>query len=193
MSIERPNFDPSSPPQKQNDLIKSEQGIMWEKIRAEVDKITDALGRGIDDKIKETVTAFRIHEFTTNQSCEGHIDDKEMDETPFPWVEINIPEPEGWKEATGKKKEEIEQEWTIENLEQQRKMMRLLAEFYQDRKVPFDVRLTFDRSGTFGGFRIQGFGAEIMKLLSPEEQHKKLISYRKEMNDFTNFLKDKYF
>lgn len=72
-------------------------------------------------------------------------------------------------------------------------MMNLLEEFYQNRETPFDARLVFDRIGAFGGFRVQSFGAAIMELLPPEEQLKKFELYRKEMNDFAEFLKRKYF
>mgnify|MGYP001596152710 CR=1 FL=1 len=44
-----------------------------------------------------------------------------------------------------------------------------------------------------GVFRIQSIGADLMELLSPEEQREKLKLYRKEMDDFTTFLKDQYF
>lgn len=170
--------------------MKSEKEILWEQKLTEVNEITDRLGKGVDEKIKEAVAIFLVHEFTTSGSCEGHIDKKGDDEygLPFPWVEVYASEPEGWKES-----EEKKQEWIIENLKQQQKMMGFLEEFYQERKTPFDARLTFDKIGAFGGFRVQSFGAEMMALLTPEERKQKLELYRKEMNDFTKFLKDKYF
>ena len=172
---------------------ESEKEIAWEQRRQEVDKITDNLGLGVDEKIKEAVTAFRVHEFATNQSCEGHIGEGEKHGATFPWIEIYAPEPKGWNEAGGEQKNQIEKEWMVKNLEQQQKMMGFLAEFYQGREILFDVRLTFSSIGAFGGFRVQSFGAEIMKLLSSEEQLKKFEFYRKEMDDFSKFLKDKYF
>lgn len=192
MNPEKPNFNPRPFPQEQSEPVKSEQEIAWEKNRAEIDKITDRLGLGIDEKIKEAVTAFLVHGFTTSQSCEGHTGEEEKHEASFPWVEIYAPEPKGWREAKDEKKKELDREWTIKNLGQQQKMMGLLAEFYQGRETPFDARLALDRIGAFGGFRVQSFGAEMIKLLSPEDQLKKLEVYRKEMDDFTNFLKSKH-
>lgn len=193
MNHERPNFNPELFSQEQGESVKTEQEIAWEKGRAEVDKITDRLGLGIDEKIKETVTAFRVYGFTTSQSCEGHTGKEEKHGASFPWVEVYVLEPKGWKEAKSEKKKELDREWTVKNLEQQQKMMGFLAEFYQERETPFDARLIFDRIGAFGGFRVQSFGAEMMRLLLPEEQLKKLEIYRKEMNDFTGFLKSKHF
>jgi hypothetical protein len=158
----------------------------------EVNKITDKLGRGIDDKIKNTVTAFMAHGFFTSQSCEGH----PLEENrgyPFPWVEIYCPEPEGWRHSEGIIHEEKSREWTIENLKQQQKMINLLAEFYKERETPFDARLIFEYIGSYGGFRVQSFGGVLIRLLSLRERHIKLELYRKEIHDFALYLTDKYF
>lgn len=192
MNLERPNFNPESPSQEQQEPIKSEKEVAWEKKMAEVNEIADSLGKRVDENIKESVCAFLIHGFTTSGSCEGHLE-KEQHGLPYPWVEVYAPEPEGWQEAEGEKKERVEQEWKTKNLEQQRKMMGLLEEFYQGRETPFDARLTFKGVGAFGGFRVQSFGAEITAILSPEEKKQKLVLYQKEMKDFTKFLKSKYF
>lgn len=193
MNPERQNFNPEPLSQEQGELVRSEKEIAWEKKMAEVNEITDRLGKGIDEKIKDAVTAFRAHEFTTSQSCEGHTGKEEKHGASFPWIEIYTPEPKGWKEAKGEKKEEIEREWMVENLKQQQNMMGFLEEFYKERETSFDARLIFDRIGAFGGFRVQSFGAEMMRLLPPEKQFKKFELYRKEMEDFAAFLKGRYF
>ncbi len=193
MNPERPNFNPEPPAQEQGEPIKSEKEIAWEQRLADVEHIADRLGKGVDEKIKEPVAAFLVHEFTTSQSCEGHIGEEEKHGASFPWVEVYAPEPKGWREAKGEKKKELDREWTIKNLEQQQKMMSFLAEFYQGRETPFDARLAFDRIGAFDGFRVQSFGAEMTAILSPEEKRQKLALYQKEMKDFTEFLKSKYF
>ena len=193
MNPEKPNFNSEPSSQEQGEPIKSEKEIAWEKRREEVDKITDRLGLCIDEKIKESVAAFLVHEFTASQSCEGHTGEEKKHGASFPWVEVYAPEPKDWREAKGEKKKQLDREWTIENLKQQQKMMDFFAEFYQNRETPLDARPAFDRIGDFGGFRIQSFGAEMMKLLPPKEQLKKLDLYRKEMEDFTIFLKNKHF
>lgn len=71
-------------------------------------------------------------------------------------------------------------------------MIDLLEEFYQTRQTAFDARLHFSNIGAFGAFRVQSAGAEIMDLLPSEEQKKKLELYRKEIDDLTAFLKEKF-
>lgn len=195
MNPERPNFNPEPPSQGEGEPVKSDKEIAWEKKMAEINEIADRLGRGIDEKIKEPVSAFLIHEFTTSGSCEGHMaeEGEKQHGLPYPWVEVYAPEPEGWKEAEGDKKEQLDKEWRIKNFEQQRKMMDFLEEFYRGRETPFDARLAFDGVGAFGGFRVQSFGAEMIAILKSEEQKQKLALYQKEMRDFTEFLKNKHF
>jgi hypothetical protein len=191
MNQEKQNFSSLKPER----LVESEREMVWKKKMAEVNKITDSLGKGIDEKIKESVCAFLVHGFTTSASCEGHLakEGEEEHGHPYPWVEIYAPKPEGLEEAKGEEKDRLEQEWRIKNFEQQRKMMKLLEEFYQNREAPFDARLVFANIGAFGGFRVQSFGAEIMAILPLKEKQEKLALYRKEMRDFTEFLKRKFF
>lgn len=179
---------PENPEEKPEE--NPEKMILWDQKRKETDEIKDDLNLGIDEGIKEAVTAFRIYEFPTSQSCEGHLNGKNGE--PFPWVQIYAKQPKEWKDSEGQEKEELEKNWTIENLKQQQKMMNCLAEFYEGRETSFDARLVFSNIGAFGGFRVQSFGAETMKLLSPEEQGGKLRLYRKEMDAFANYLKSKF-
>jgi len=168
----------------QNNIETEKQQRLIE-ISEKVEKTTDKIGKGVEDGIKEAVVALLANEFPTSQSCEGHFSEEGASS---PWIEIYAPEPEGWKEDKEKQKE-----WTIENLKQQKRMIDLFAEFYHDREAPFDARLNFRNIGAFGGFRIQSMGSETIPLLSPEEQKQKLITYRKEMAEFTDFLKRRFF
>lgn len=165
---------------------KSEKELRWEKTRTEAENITDALGKPIEENIKEVVTAFMANGFTTSASCEGHtMEEKHGGQ--FPWVEVYAPEPEEWKKSKEKQKE-----WLLENLKQRKKMMDLMEEFYKNRETNFDTRLVFSNIGIYGAFRIQSIGAELMPLFTLEEQKQKMETYRKEMNDFTGFLKNKF-
>mgnify|MGYP001572842599 CR=1 FL=1 len=165
---------------------KSEKQKRWEGLETEVEKITDRLGKGIETGIKESVIALKMYEFPTRQSCEGHPEREHG--LPYPWVEIVIPAPEGWREDQEKKNA-----WKRENLKEQKKMLDLLSEFYQNRDTPLDARIVFDPSGALGGFRIQSMGANTMELLSPEERSRTHQLYKKEMEDFTDFLKERFF
>jgi len=95
---------------------------------------------------------------------------------------------EGIKEAVTKRRE-----WQIENLKIQKKMIDLLDAFYQGRKISFESMITFRYIGAYGEFRLQSFGAETMELMTPEEQEQKRLEYKKELDDFAQFLRERYF
>jgi len=172
-------------PRQVSNTEQSVQQRRWEALTQEVEQVKDGLDLGIDQGIKQSVVAFRAYDFPTSQSCEGHLEGEHGN--PYPWVEVYAPEPEDWQEN-----EEKQKEWTIENLKQQQRMMGLLSEFYQNRDIPFDARLAFDKVGAFGGFRVQSMGAETMRLLTKEELENRHQLYRKEMQDFTAFLKEEF-
>lgn len=182
----------------QHELVDEERQkkeALWKEKLEGVEKITDRLDLGVDQGIKESVATFLTYEFTTSASCEGHLaeEGEKQHGHQYPWIEIYSPEPKGRPEADGEEKERLNQEWKLRNFEQQKKMMGLLEEFYIGRETAFDARLVFDTIGAFGGFRVQSFGAEMVEMIPKEEQKKKLDLYRKEMQDFTAFLKEKYF
>ncbi len=58
------------------------------QIRLEVDKTADALGKPIDNGIKETVVFLNALGITTTGSCEGHM----KNGLPWPWVDIEDPD-----------------------------------------------------------------------------------------------------
>jgi hypothetical protein len=102
-------------------------------------------------------------------------------------VEVYAERPEGWSS----KKKETSREWRENNFRHRERMIALMEEFYKDREVPFDARLTLMNIGVFGGFRVQSLGAESLTVKSEEEQREKLSDYRQEMIEFTRFLKSK--
>jgi hypothetical protein len=178
-----------TPIHEQNEAEPKE--ILWEQKRRETAEIKDRLGEGIDENIKEAVTAFRVHEFATDGSCGGHLPE-EKHGLPYPWVDICTPKPAGFdikKDRDGEK----EQEWKKENLRQREKMMKYLEEFYKARETPPDAMIVLHNIGIFGAFRMQNFGGETMEALTTEQQTSKLDLYRKEMAVFAEFLKQKFF
>ena len=54
----------------------SEKTARWERVLGRVERVKDRLGKGIDENAKETVVAFLVNEFPTQQSCEGHIEER---------------------------------------------------------------------------------------------------------------------
>jgi hypothetical protein len=175
----------------------------WDEMAVEVDKETDALELEIDPGIKDTVISLRLLGFDTDGSCEGHSDRGVCG----PWVgltskEIEELEPERekiFKEAWRHEEEYLDfdkeggkrvKEIDSEKLKVQARAMELIAEFYQQRRVPYDVMIIVDP--TING-RIQCMGTEVAEILPTKEKKVKLKQYQEEMAAFTQFLKDRYF
>jgi hypothetical protein len=162
-----------------------------QEIRKEIDQITDATGRPIEPGIKEAVIMFNAHGLRTRQSCEGHSEtDRVLEEqTLAPWVEVYPEEPdvEKWQYN-----DELREKVDKEGRELRLKSIRLLDQFYRvnDRKVPYDAMLGFDNIAY--GFRIQSNGLEVLPDLPEETRNERRLLYKKEMDDFTEFLKNEY-
>lgn len=89
--------------------------------------------------------------------------------------------------------------WRQENKKLMDKVESLLTEFYKNRKVAPNIRLEIEEFGEGGYFRIHNGGedykSESKKLTQEELEAKKerLKQYQKEMQEFAEFLKKKYF
>jgi hypothetical protein len=162
----------------------------------EVNHIIDARGLGVDEEIKETVAILRAMDIATSSSCAGHID---TDAYSPPYIEVYTPSPEGWKED--KTNPVYKDQWRTEHEKHRQKLQPLLDEFYKERKVAKDIRLTLWKMGAFGAFRLQSEGvglskAEKLEILpqnyTKEDIFKVIKSYQLEMKTFTNFLRDQY-
>ncbi len=108
---------------------------------------------------------------------------------------------EALKECRKKGETPEYKKWREENKKLQEKTNGLLKEFYKKRKVPSDVRLKIELLGEGNYFRIHNEGKYFkyfkrkLKLSErlKKKLEKKLPRYQKEMEDFANFLKEKYF
>lgn len=83
-----------------------------------------------------------------------------------------------------------------------KKTSEFLDEFYKNRKVPENIKLTMERIGLYGAFRVHNGGEDYglikEKFKNLTDKQKKELSqrlekYREEMKKFTEFLKEKYF
>lgn len=187
---------------------KTQKEQRWKQVATEFNKITDKLGLPIDAGILDTVIALNLFNVNTTQSCEGHIDRA----IAAPWVDIQAPETDELKQLRVRAK----QTWTTidaaqkagkpdedlaplyqnlhrlnaevkrPQLKEIQKVTRLLAEFYQNRQVPYERILTIH------GYRLESQGVPFQEIISPEERRKKLLEYQEEMKAFTAFLKNKY-
>lgn len=198
------------PPIEQIPFNEGEKLTKWNEILAQVNELKDTLGHGIDDGIKETVVALNIYDFMTSQSCEGHTNDGEK----APWIDFKV---QGVNEAiieAEKVMEEADKAAAAGNPEEEvralykkahaaqdaaekplyEKALELvphLDDFYQGRQVPFDTRLIF-RTGA-SRVRLINQGAMLQSARTAEIQAERLVAYQKEMKEFTEYLKNKYF
>lgn len=90
--------------------------------------------------------------------------------------------------------------WQEENEKLRAVMEDVIFDFYQDRDVLEDMKLKFRSIGDLGEFKILSGthedyerDSETMSGAEKEELGKRLEKYRKEMKDFTDFLKEKLF
>jgi hypothetical protein len=239
MNTENPTSNSESIPPDVSEKVKSAQEIQWEQKRAEVEKITDDLGRGIDEGIKETIIALNVNGIPTSQSCEGHFEGESDHGYPMPWVMVEAPNrpewryeneeeilkqvaekygitteetrrarnEEAWKEylrLAGGQKETTEYKiWDEENTRLFAKVEALLKEFYTERNVPDEIRIIIDKGAGWldvhggGKFYIPNAEKERLQTELTEEERKHIPEVfkncQKEMQDFTAFLKNKFF
>lgn len=219
-------------PKLEQDSSDLDREVFWNQATQEVTEISDDLGRGIDEGIRETVIALRVNGFPLSSSCEGHVDHG----IPVPYVEISAPNQpkdqfygqdevyqqvaqkynlpvenvkrainlEAYWEARDQAAKNGETEeykvWNKENEALKNKAEDILQIFYKDRKAKPNVKLEI--YNIEGGFRIHNGGDDyndvhdINEELSDMDKIKrseKLTVYKKEMDDFAYFLKQKYF
>jgi hypothetical protein len=163
----------------------NEKEVKLDEIRDRVEKIADGLGLGIDDGIKESVVAVMANEFPTSGSCKGHLIDKKNNR-PFlyPSVDIEEPEPEGWRDD-----EELQRQWSEANVLQQTRMQELLDEFYTNKSTDEKYRLVINPRGIFNASVL---ASARCKEKPGEDEAEVLARARQEMDNFTKFLMKKY-
>ena len=168
----------------QNELINNK--MKFEIALQKVEKITDKLGKKIEDGIKEAVAILNAMDIQTNSSCAGH--KGEEGKFGLPYIEIYTPSLKGWNENKGNK--QLGEQWKQNNLKQREIIQPLFEEFNKTRIVPPDVKLKIRDMGIFGGFKIENVGG--MTPTQKEEAIRMIESYQKEMAEFTKFLKEKF-
>lgn len=165
-----------------------------EEIKKWADNVRDRLGMPIDEGIKDTVIFLNAFGINTVASCEGHLDRG----TGASYIDIEskeVSELEKQLEQVKRNKREREKiirEIERKNLEERQKIMDLLDEFYKNRIVPYDRRLVIQSMERYVS-RLQSQGANLQGIRTEDIKKEKLLEYHKEMEDFTKFLRDKYF
>lgn len=107
---------------------------------------------------------------------------------------------EAMKECSQNEETEEYKKWNKENEKLLAKGRNLLEEFYKERKVEPDIKLQIEEG--VGNFRIHNGGEDYQPVIETErefsEEEKKIrlekvAKYRSEMQEFTEFLRKKYF
>ena len=145
---------------------------------AEVEKnlreATDKHGMPIDSRIFKACVILNSLGYKTRQSCEGHNENF----TSYPWIDII------WNENTTPDYYEESAKFFYDNLFQD------LKDFYTNRKVNYDERITFKKFGK------KIFTVRISQLQNSKcfenKRSEKLEKYLQEINEFCEFLSNKY-
>ncbi len=180
----------------------------WEKTKTHYLSVVDSLDCPIDDKIIDVVVGLSILGIHTTASCEGHLDHGAAG----PWVDVEADidnnEIENQLEEIqtkiescksidcGRRHEELYEQYHSllsklrhPNLKVQAKVIELLAKFYQNRNVSYDVQLHVSEIYGDGGSRIENQGVNIQEVRSKTEQKERLAAYQQEMDCFAVFLR----
>lgn len=212
-----PKFRNSKTPEMLDSDTKEQRLANWQVMESYFRSIIDPEGTSIDEGILEGVVALNLLGINTEQSCEGHLEQGYS----YPWIDIAAADtdetqvlveqarhvakaaamkrhagaPPAEQEAAAASLREIRKKITEltykPNLEEIRKFLPLLDEFYSDRSVLPEQRLIIhfmeDGIGT-----LQPQGAKFQELHDTEQKQQALESYRQEMTAFSSFLKAKY-
>jgi hypothetical protein len=191
----------------------SEREANWTRMEGYINQVGDRLGMGIDQGIKQTIIGLNVLGINTTASCEGHIDRA----IAGPWIDVSAAETEEMKAMTKEadkllakaERREKEKASDVEldrlygeyhrlsdkvrepHLREVAKAMRLLEEFYAERKVPFGVQLTISPLG-FGG-RLQAQATMLQDIEDEKTKQDKLTAFQAEMDAFSAFVRTKYF
>jgi hypothetical protein len=172
-----------------------------DEARAEVETIGDALGKPIDEGIKEGIAVFRALGINTTGSCEGHENwgtgapyiDIESKETEVLFKKIeSLPKPED-PDAENPERDTIRREILKKNLEERKKLIPLLDEFYRDRPTLYETRLHISGLGNGWG-RLENQGVDFQDTETDMAKKKEALSrFQYEMQEFLAFAKKKFF
>ncbi|MGI9059181.1 MAG: hypothetical protein ACR2H5_11430 [Ktedonobacteraceae bacterium] len=177
------------------------------EVREQVARLTDALGKPIDDGIFEIVVSLNVLGIHTTASCAGHLDHGQA----APWVDIGDPEARPLARVAMLKMLEVDQARSLGALAEERhalqsaadqaslavkrlhlieraRLLRVLDLFYQQHHAPADRRLIINPKEWTGMSRLESQGADFQTVAAPDERATKLTEYQEEMQTFATFL-----
>lgn len=181
-----------------------------ERTAARMQQITDQLGKEIDPGIFESVVVLNALQFSTQQSCEGHVGRGK----PAPWITFTSPEAVALGRdaarlfAQGEQAEKTQEEAAAQlfykqanhfkrsaeamHSQDQRRLIEYLAAFYSNYRPAYDrLLVVYSRYPTCSILESQGAASLLGQSLAVQAE--KLADYQNEIHLFTAFLKDYYF
>lgn len=172
---------------------RAEKESAWESTTADIEKITDKLGKKIDAGIKDTIVGLKLCGIHTTGSCEGHADNRG---TGAPYIDVESENIEKLEDDLKTVKNESEARLIVdiiskENLAEQEKFVALLEEFYKDRQSSYRVRLSIQNRAR-NRSRLESQGTALQKVEQDGSRKKHLEEYQAEMRAFSEFLKNKF-
>ncbi len=142
----------------------------------------------IDPDIQELLAGLRAFAIPTRYSCSGH---RERNGT-FPYVDIYTDDSHIAYDDYSPKMLKTKETFIRNNIAIQKKLIDLLTEFYNTRKVDYKYQITLHTTLDWAGVRLKSLGADLLKKMPPKTFKKELVNYQNEMKKFGSFLIKKY-
>lgn len=172
---------------------------IWNAYQQTVEAIRGVLGNPVGEPVKDAVIGLNLFGIHTIFSGEGRMEDFKRVTAPF--IDVASPKAkhlESMFEEQHKKDgyndieaENVRAQVLIENLKERSKLISILDEFYRERDVPYERRLTIE-SWKDNASHITNEGARLQELFDENVRRQKLLEYQEEMRAFGKFLKNKY-
>ncbi|WP_217241378.1 hypothetical protein [Streptomyces sp. AC555_RSS877] len=171
--------------------MTKEQRELWEAEKHAVRQLRDGMGMAVDRPIIDTVAVLRLLGFHTYMSCGGHID-----RALGPSVSIASPHADEHRRRAHEAEKQGDREqarraWQMverHNAVELRRLVLLLARFYDGREVPHDHRLVAQGFGRLR-YDLGSHSRDLLRVVPRNQRRALLDKQRQELRDFTDFLK----
>jgi hypothetical protein len=172
-----------------------EQQKIWREALRQTRKIKDGLGMPVDKHIVETVAIMRLMGINTTMSCGGHL--RRITNGPYvmfyaPTYKKFLEQRKAIGDFLNPKAKQIQKKAIKVNLRERQKLLPFLEGFYAHRQVPYTQRLIIEDVG-FKGSYLRAQGADLAYIVNSQAKKEILTNNRKEMQAFTQYLKEQFF
>ena len=167
----------------------------WQDKAMTISRLTDKLGRGLDDGIRDMVIALNAFGITTVQSCEGHRDHGR----PYPWITCASDEAKNLFQQSGEAnaRKDYQEAQNLKHRAEvlqgvlQGRLVHLLTRFYAHRHVAQE-RMLIVYARYPGTIILESQGAASLIGEASDAQERGLALCQEEMRAFAEFLKAEF-